>query len=509
MPNQLPKPPSESSSPQPEVQLQMETFPRNGEPAATPKDGNLESEALHSIQQSTRSDSSTPIEKEEKTSTLLAEDAYINHHRDINHERRQDDCVPTMKVLKLLAKTQHRECLTHPLVVKYLDLKWVDYAHIIYVIKCLLVLLMTIFLSIFIGIAPIPSQLDPSTTDNGSTSDLPVGEISAAANVVRFITIFFAALNAIIWLTIMYVTRLKLITHLVEEFGFWLYGCAIFSTLIYLIPFIGLNSVIYEAGAIAVFTAWFVALLQIEVLGVIGIYVSMLISTTRNVLKVLAVCLFLFFAFAFSFHILVGSFSQLQFTNVGTSLVSSLSSALAIIDLNTFVALEFTGSLQFPVLTFIFYVLLLIILPIVVINLLIGLAVGDIAKIQEYAIISRQALIVTNLSKVDERFLPHKLLLRFHRESYTYYPNNLGGSLFERTWRQFVHLLSARSDQALIVKQEVGVKVRKEEEGSVNLEELQCQVEKLTQTQAKQTDTLARMELMLQKLMDREGLKCD
>ena len=183
--------------------------------------------------------------------------------------------------------------------------------------------------------------------------------------------------------------------------------------------------------------------------------------------------------------------------------MSSLSSALAIIDLNTFVALEFTGSLQFPVLTFIFYVLLLIILPIVVINLLIGLAVGDIAKIQEYAIISRQALIVTNLSKVDERFLPHKLLLRFHRESYTYYPNNLGGSLFERTWRQFVHLLSARSDQVLIVKQEVGVKVRKEEEGSVNLEELQCQVEKLIQTQAKQTDTLARMELMLQKLMDR------
>ena len=174
-------------------------------------------------------------------------------------------------------------------------------------------------------------------------------------------------------------------------------------------------------------------------------------------------------------------------------------------------ALEFTGSLRFPVLTFIFYVLLLIILPIVVINLLIGLAVGDIAKIQEDAKINRQAFILTNLSKADEQFLPRKLLLRFHRESYTYYPNNLGGSLFERTWRQFVHLLSARSDQTLIVKQEVGVKVRKEEEGSVNLdpEELQCQVEKLTQTQAKQTDTLARMELMLQKLMDREGLKCD
>ena len=503
-PDRQPKPLDESSSVQLEVQLQMETFPRNGESTATPKGGNLESEALYGIQQSTRSDGSAPIEKEEKTSTLLAQDAHIDGHRDINHARRQDDRVPTMKVLKLLAKKQNKQCLTHPIISKYLFLKWVDYARTLYVGKCLLILLMTVFLSTFIGIAPIPSQLDLSTMDNGNTSDLLDGEISTAANVIRFITIFFAALNAIIWLTTIYVLRLKLITHLVEEFEFWLYGCAIFSTLIYLIPFNGLNSVIYEAGAIAVFTAWFVALLQIELFGVVGIYVSMLISTTRNVLKVLAVCLFLFFAFAFSFHILVGSFSQLQFTNVGTSLVSSLSSALAIVDLNTFVALEFTGSLRFRALTFIFYVLLLIILPIVVINLLIGLAVGDIAKIQDAAEINRQAFIVTNLSKIDERLLPRKLLLRFHRESFTYYPNHLGRSLLEQIWKRCLQLLSACSDQALVVEQEVGLEVREE---SMSLEELQRQVEKLSQTQAKQIEALARMELMLQKLMDHEGLE--
>ena len=78
-------------------------------------------------------------------------------------------------------------------------------------------------------------------------------------------------------------------------------------------------------------------------------YVAMLCSTTKNVLKVLVIC---------------------------------LSSALAITDLNTFVELEFEGLLRFRVLTFILYVLMLVILPIVVINLLIGLAVVDIAKIQ-------------------------------------------------------------------------------------------------------------------------------
>ena len=413
-----------------------------------------------------------------------------------------------MKVLKLLAKSEHKRCLTHPLVVKYLFLKWADYARTLYICKCLLILLMAVFLSTFIGISPIPSQPDlTAAVDNETVSDLSQPEISTAANVIRFIMIFFAALNGIMWLLTIYALRLKLITHFVEEIEFWLYSCAIFTTLIYLIPFSGLNSVIYEAGAIAVFTSWVVALLQIELFGVVGIYVSMLISTTKNVLKVLAICFFLFCAFAFAFHILVGSISQLQFTNIGTSLVSSLSSALAIIDLNTFVALE--SSLRFRVLVFIFYVLLVVILPIVVINLLVGLAVGDIAKIQEDAEINRQGFIVFNLSKMDERLFPRKVVLQFHRESYMHYPNDLGETWLEQSWRKFLHLLSACSDQAVSIEQQEEASLEAKEGEVISLEQCQCQIKLLAQTQAKQTDTLARMEVMLQKLMENRGLKDD
>ena len=500
------KPKDKSSSAQPEVQLQMETLPRNEESTEAPEEGNLELETLHDIHQSTDSDSSTPIDKEEN---LPAQDVHTDcHSQNIERRGRKDDGVPTMKVLKLLAKNQYKQCLTHPLVVKYLFLKWADYARTLYICKCLLILLMTIFLSTFIGISPIPSQPDQTAAvDNETISDLSKPEISTAANVIRFITIFFAALNGIMWLATIYVLRLKLITHFVEEFEFWLYGCAIITTLIYLIPFSGLNSVIYEAGAIAIFTSWVVALLQIELFGVVGIYVSMLISTTKNVLKVLAICFFLFCAFAFAFHILVGSISQLQFTNIGTSLVSSLSSALAIIDLNTFVALEL--SLRFRVLTFIFYVLLVIVLPIVVINLLVGLAVGDIAKIQEDAEINRQVFIVSNLSKMDERLLPHKVVLQFHRESYMHYPNDFGETWLEQSWRKFLHLLSACSDQAVSIEQQEEASLEAREEEVVSLEECQCQIKLLAQTQAKQTDTLARMEVMLQKLMENQGLKDD
>ncbi|MCG8623010.1 MAG: hypothetical protein MJE68_13575, partial [Proteobacteria bacterium] len=132
-------------------------------------------------------------------------------------------------------------------------------------------------------------------------------EISTTANVIRFITIFFTIVNGIFWLGIIQLTRLQLITHFVQEFEFWLYGCAIISTLIYLIPFGDLNTVIHEAGAIAVFTCWVVALVQLEIYGFSGIYVRMLITITKNILRVMAMCIFLFCAFAFALYILVGS----------------------------------------------------------------------------------------------------------------------------------------------------------------------------------------------------------
>jgi transient receptor potential cation channel subfamily A protein 1 len=488
------KPRVESRSAQPEVQLQIESSPQNEKSTER-----LQLEILPVIHKSDNHDTSSCLtEKEEKTSSSSTQS--IHHTGDILG--RKDDNVPSLQVLKLLAKNKRKQCLTHPLVDKYLFLKWKDYAHIPYLVKSWLVLLWAILLSVFIGMSPVPSQLEQTTVTNVSASDLPEEEISTAANVIRFITIFFTIVNGLFWLLNIYVLRLKLITHFIEEFEFWLNGCAIIATLMYLIPFSGLNSVIYEAGAIAIFTCWVDALVHLEIFGFIGIYVLMIMSITKNVLKVLIICLFFFFAFAFAFYILVGSVSELQFTNVGTSLVSSISSALAIIDLETFVAHE--SSLRFRVLVFIFYVLLLIMLPIVVINLLIGLAVGDIAQIQADAKINRQLFILTNLARL-ELFLSPIVLLRYNRESYVYYPNHAGGSWLKQMMRKIEdYILKTDIDAATSIEQlhveEQACPEAREEDMAVSIEKLQSYVKQLSQTQD-------RMEMMLQKLMENQGLK--
>ena len=488
----------ESCAVQPEVQLQIESSPRKGESTER-----MQLEILPTIHKSANYITSSLTEKDEKRSSDSLPTHDQGTHINLNTSDNQpgkDYNVPSLQVLKLLAKKKYKQYLTHPLVEKYLHLKWKDYAHKPYFVKFLLILLWTILLSVFIGISPVPSQLGQTTATNMSASDLIEEEISTAANVIRFITLFFTIVNSLFWLVNIYILRLKIITHFVQEFEFWLYGCAIISTLIYLIPFSGLNSVIHEAGAIAVFTCWVDALVQLEIFGHIGIYVLMLMHITKNVLKVLIICFFLFCAFAFALYILVGSIPELQFTSVGTSLVSSISSALAIVDLETFVALE--SSLRFHILVFIFYVLLLIMLPIVVINLLIGLAVGDIAQIQADAKINRQIFILTNLARLEQCLSP-KVLLRYNRENYVHYPNRVGGSWFKQVMKR-------TGDYMLFIDTNVAISIgeleedcpeAREEEGE-NIEKLQRHIKQLSQTQD-------RMEAMLQKLMENQGLQCD
>ena len=495
---------SRESNHSPEVLLEMEALPKPGWTDKAPEDINLNFKQTNGTQ--IRRPPVRPLMKQERKK-LLSDQQGMNNNQ---HSK------PTMDVLNLLSERRTKICLTHPVVVQYLYLKWKDYASMLYIIKFLMVLLMTIFLSTFVGITPVPSQggesIEASSDMNGTTTE-PVfqDQISTAANAIRFVTIFFAALNTVIWIATIYVMTLKLLTDFVKEFEFWLYGCAILTTFIYLIPFRGLDSVIYEAGAIAVFTSWCVAFLQLEAVGVIGIYVSMFVSTTKNVLKVLLSCFFLFCAFGFSFYILVGSFSQLQFTNVGTSLVSSLSSALAIIDLNTFVALEFDGLLRFRVLTFILYVVMVITLPIVVINLLIGLAVGDIAKIQEEAEIDRQVLIITSLSKIDERLLPRSALVKLCRESYTSYPNRVGvlSSLFERVHKIYPVSQEMVNNLSVFSNENGNEEFEDEIEIAKSVKNLKYQTEQLAQMHLKQSETLTKLETMLQKLMAHEGLQYD
>ncbi|MCG8623011.1 MAG: hypothetical protein MJE68_13580 [Proteobacteria bacterium] len=103
---------------EPVVQVQIEIHTRNEESTDKSK-----IEIQSGIKQLANNDSSGLVEKEENASGLPPKD------ENDSSKRRQDGNVPSMQVLKLLAKNKYKQCLTHPLVVQYLYLKWKDYMH--------------------------------------------------------------------------------------------------------------------------------------------------------------------------------------------------------------------------------------------------------------------------------------------------------------------------------------------------------------------------------------------
>ena len=358
-------------------------------------------------------DSSSPAVQ---TSVVLSAASHSTAHQPIQRVKTQRP----FEVLRWMLRYKRKKCLLHPVVVAYLKTKWSDYGRFVYLTFVGLFALLTIFLSIFIGITPPPTQNVP-TEGSASRNESDKDDIDTASNVIRFITLFICTLNTLLWIFMAYILKLKAL-NFNNYLWMWTFAAAIVCTYIFLIPWKGLDFIIWEAGAIAIFASWFTLALLFEWIGVFGIYITMFLEVTKSVFQALVVYTFFLLAFVFPLYILLGSLDGLYYSTLGHSFYTTLNTLVAIINFFDFISLDAADSLQFPSLTFIFLSLMTILLPIVIINLLIGLAVGDIDAIRADAIFRYRAIEVEFLSYVDD-MMPRKLLKHFERKSYKIYPN--------------------------------------------------------------------------------------
>ena len=81
------------------------------------------------------------------------------------------------------------------------------------------------------------------------------------------------------------------------------------------------------------------------------------------------------------------------------------------------------GTLYYPTLNFIFLILFILLMPILFINLLIGLAVGDIDMVLKNARLKRLAMQVQYHTALEQRWVPAWLLRRTHKSELKIYPN--------------------------------------------------------------------------------------
>lgn len=173
---------------------------------------------------------------------------------------------------------------------------------------------------------------------------------------------------------------------------------------------------LYSAASMTVFLSWFNLLLHLQRFDQIGIYVVMFLEILQTLIKVLILFSILIIAFGLAFFILLSNVetpqaNHLSFSTIPMSLMRTFSMMLGEMDfVNVFVTPMVHNNLPNPYATFAilckfvnfngffkfkffsFKVLFMILMPILLMNLLIGLAVGDIESVKRNAQLKRLAM---------------------------------------------------------------------------------------------------------------------
>ena len=228
---------------------------------------------------------------------------------------------------------------------------------------------------------------------------------------------------------------------------------AILTSLVVLFPDLLTSSSAHIIAAVAVFCAWFNYLLYLQRyvnwnsatrfynfhsifvvsrFNSFGIYIVMFLEILSTLLRVLFVFSVLIIAFGLSFHILIQHIGKDEkgFYSPFISMVRVSTMMLGEIDfLNTFLGPmrsfvdETTVGLRNQMAAAIWFLLIFaILMPILLMNLLIGLAVGDIETVRRNASMKRLAMQIEHHTDLERR-LPKQILNCVRKIEIYEYPN--------------------------------------------------------------------------------------
>ena len=154
------------------------------------------------------------------------------------------------------------------------------------------------------------------------------------------------------------------------------------------------NSWQWPLGAVCVTVTWLNLLSLIRKLPYLGIYVVMFTDVFQTFLKVSGVVLLFVIAFSLGFYALLEN--QQYFGDLPKAIIKTFVMTSGELEYdNLFFADEFPINLQsvpYEWTTRLFFVVFVIIMPIIIMNLLVGLAVDDIKLVQENAVLKRIAM---------------------------------------------------------------------------------------------------------------------
>uniref|UniRef100_A0A182J6U6 Ion transport domain-containing protein n=1 Tax=Anopheles atroparvus TaxID=41427 RepID=A0A182J6U6_ANOAO len=375
---------------------------------------------------------------------------------------------PPLHVVNAMVAHGRVELLAHPLSQKYLQMKWNSYGKYFHLANLLFYSVFLFFVTLFTSQlmrSVVPARHGPTNDTHGASglgdyggqqvlalrstlvrakgygfaglqnstgaiAPPPIEEqmdITTTTLVSGIGIILYIVVNALRELVQVYQQKWH---YLLEPNNFisWILYT---SALIMIWPMFSSGmcfSINYSAASITVFLSWFNLLLFLQRFDQIGIYVVMFLEILQTLIKVLIVFSILIIAFGLAFYILLSKINEpqvnhLSFSSIPMSLVRTFSMMLGEMDfVGTYVQPFHVGDLPFPLPSFVILCLFMILMPILLMNLLIGLAVGDIESVRRNAQLKRLAMQVVLHTEL-ERKLPQMWLEMVDKMELIEYPN--------------------------------------------------------------------------------------
>lgn len=323
------------------------------------------------------------------------------------------------------------DLLAHPVSQKYLQMKWNAYGRFCYVanLSFYLIFLLCITSYSWIMMNNIQTKNETTTLPSSGfeknvttyTSNLNVNEqfefINRTAGVIASAICLTSYLMLYLILEIYQIYQRQLsYFYEKENVTCWI---LYISTFLMLLPvfFVDgkITNVHYSASSIAVFLSWFYFLMHLRHFSKAGIYVLMFGEVLFTLIKVLMLFSVLIIAFGFAFYILMSKKqsldeSHLSFSYLPLTLLRTFAMMLGELDFSdTYVKPYFYGKLKVPMTSFIIIGIFMIFMPILLMNLLIGLAVGDIEVVGRNAQLNRLAMVVGFYTTIENNFKKGKI----------------------------------------------------------------------------------------------------
>ncbi|XP_046391330.1 transient receptor potential cation channel subfamily A member 1 [Ischnura elegans] len=367
------------------------------------------------------------------------------HHTTVDHKS-EDGFITTkptpLPALNAMVAHGRVELLAHPLSQKYLQMKWNSYGKYFHLAN---LLFYTIFLAFITSFTACLLDLHPRYKGKCHSNDSEPENCSSYHNS----SVSYQGENS--KPPMMYFSGIAILTYIIlnilreaiqayqQKWQYLLDPFNVVSLLLYASAFTmvfpmfgtGLGELQYSCAATTIFLSCFNLLLYLQRFDQVGIYIVMFLEILQTLIKVLLIFSILIIAFGLSFYILLLPIDNLSFKNVPMSLMRTFSMMLGEIDfLGTFVQSYYQvnaeKSLRYPILTFIILGIFMVFMPILLMNLLIGLAVGDIESVRRNAQLKRLAMQVVLHTEL-ERKLPHMLLEKVDKLEIIEYPNHVEG----------------------------------------------------------------------------------